>query len=52
MLKTLPESEREEVMNEVQKLCEVDCKEPGGEGRWMIMYVRLRFVAVKGQPES
>ena len=47
MLATLPESEREEVMEEVQRACEIDCREPGGERRWIIMYVRLRFVAIK-----
>ena len=37
--------EMEEVMKEVEELCEVDCKD--AEGRWGIMYVRLRFVAIK-----
>ena len=39
------EQEMEEVMKGVEELCEVDCKD--AEGSWGIMYVRLRFVAIK-----
>lgn len=41
----MSEQEMEDVMQEVEDICSVDCRD--GEGRWAIMYVRLRFVAFK-----
>ncbi|GAA5964228.1 hypothetical protein JCM3765_002777 [Sporobolomyces pararoseus] len=38
------QEEREEVIEEVCKLCEMDMKDPAN-GEWMVMYVRLRFKA-------
>ncbi|GAA5989873.1 hypothetical protein JCM5350_006596 [Sporobolomyces pararoseus] len=38
--------EREEVIEEVCNLCEMDMKDPVN-GEWMVMYVRLRFKAVR-----
>lgn len=35
----------EEIMAEVQDVCEIDQKD-NFTGRWSLMYVRLRFVAV------
>jgi len=35
----------EEVMLEIERDCEIDCKDPF-TGKWSLMYVRMRFVAV------
>ncbi|KAG9051669.1 hypothetical protein FS837_000057 [Tulasnella sp. UAMH 9824] len=40
----MTDQEAEEAMKEVQALCTVDCQD--ASGKWSIMYVRLRFVAV------
>ncbi|KAG8930261.1 hypothetical protein FRC01_003002 [Tulasnella sp. 417] len=40
----MTDREAEEAMKEVQDLCAVDCQD--ASGKWAIMYVRLRFVAV------
>ncbi|GAA5830504.1 hypothetical protein JCM3766R1_002744 [Sporobolomyces carnicolor] len=38
--------ERDDVLDRVCQLCEIDMKDPQS-GEWMVMYVRLRFSAVK-----
>ncbi|KAI0078236.1 S-adenosyl-L-methionine-dependent methyltransferase [Panus rudis PR-1116 ss-1] len=43
-LEAMSDEEAQAIMEEVEKICEVDCKD--FKGRWTIMYVRLRFVAV------
>ncbi|CAL1713411.1 unnamed protein product [Somion occarium] len=43
-LKALSDQEAETIMREVEKICEVDCRNE--QGKWSIMYVRLRFAAV------
>ncbi|KAF5391044.1 hypothetical protein D9757_004064 [Collybiopsis confluens] len=40
----LSDTEAEEIMKEVQDICQVDCQD--GNGNWAMIYVRLRFVAV------
>lgn len=42
-LKTVSDMDTEEIMDEVEQMCEVDCKDR--EGNWSLMYVRLRFAA-------
>ncbi|KAL0576219.1 hypothetical protein V5O48_005755 [Marasmius crinis-equi] len=42
-LKNFDDEEAKEIMNEVEKICRVDCQD--GEGNWSMTYVRLRFVA-------
>ena len=37
--------EADQIMSEVEKICGVDLKD--SEGDWMVVYVRLRFVAIK-----
>ncbi|KAE9402304.1 S-adenosyl-L-methionine-dependent methyltransferase [Gymnopus androsaceus JB14] len=43
-LKDLPEQETIEIMKEVEEICRVDNQD--GNGKWAMIYVRLRFVAV------
>ncbi len=43
-LGTFNDEEAESIMNEVVKICEVDCRD--ASGNWAVMYVRLRFAAV------
>lgn len=43
-LKGLDDEEADDIINEVVKLCETDCKD--ASGRWTVMYVRLRFCAI------
>ena len=38
------EADIEDCMKEVQEMCSVDCRD--SEGNWVVMYSRLRFVAV------
>ncbi|KAF9258037.1 S-adenosyl-L-methionine-dependent methyltransferase [Marasmius fiardii PR-910] len=38
------EEEANDIMNEVEDICRIDCQD--GEGNWSMMYVRLRFVGV------
>lgn len=45
MLAGLSDIEAEQVVEEVVKECETDMKDE--KGNWFIMYVRLRFKAVK-----
>jgi hypothetical protein len=45
MLATLDEREVDEILDEVVKACELDMKDE--QGNWSIMYVRLRFKAIK-----
>lgn len=45
MLSGLNDEEAKRVVDEVVEECETDMKD--AEGRWFIMYVRLRFKAVK-----
>lgn len=40
----LDDSEMDSIMREVQEMCAVDCQDKNG--KWALMYVRLRFVAV------
>jgi len=35
----------EEIMLEIERDCEIDCKDPF-TGKWSLMYVRMRFVAI------
>lgn len=42
-LKTVRDVDAEEIMDEVEEMCGVDCKDR--EGKWSLMYVRLRFAA-------
>lgn len=39
----LPDDEAEDIIQEVVKICEVDCKDESGN--WTLMYFRLRFAA-------
>ncbi|KAK1217283.1 hypothetical protein PQX77_020075 [Marasmius sp. AFHP31] len=43
-LRNFSEKEASEVLEEVEKICRVDCRD--GEGKWSMTYVRLRFVAI------
>lgn len=43
-LANVGDDEAEEILQEIQKVCEVDCRDE--KGNWCIMYVRLRFAAV------
>jgi hypothetical protein len=43
-LHSLPDAEAESIMNEVQDMCRIDNCDT--KGQWIMMYVRLRFVAV------
>ena len=43
-LKDMPDEEAESIMKEIEKICEVDCR--GDDGKWAIMYCRLRFLAI------
>jgi len=45
MLSGMDDKAAEEVIDEVTRECEVDMKDE--QGRWCIMYVRLRFRAIK-----
>jgi hypothetical protein len=45
MLSALNDAEADEVIGEVIKECEVDMKDE--QGNWCLMYVRLRFRAIK-----
>jgi len=45
MLSEMSDTEAEEILEEVVKECEVDMKDE--RGRWCLMYVRLRFRAIK-----
>lgn len=38
------EEEANEVMNEVEDVCRVDCQDESG--KWAMVYMRLRFSAV------
>ena len=38
------DEEAEEMMEEVEEICQVDCQD--GTGKWAIMYMRLRFSAI------
>ncbi|TFK48624.1 S-adenosyl-L-methionine-dependent methyltransferase [Heliocybe sulcata] len=42
-LRDIPDEMAEEIIQEVQDMCTVDCRD--ARGNWMIVYVRLRFVA-------
>ena len=44
MLRSLSDEEAKDVMEEVEEICKVDCRD--SQGRWSLMYSRLRFVAV------
>jgi trans-aconitate methyltransferase len=44
-LKDLPDEEAKEVMREVDDVLRVDCCD--ADGKWAMMYTRLRFVAVR-----
>jgi hypothetical protein len=44
-LKGISDDEAETILNEVQDFCKIDCCDT--QGNWSIMYVRLRFVAIK-----
>ena len=37
--------EANEIMHEVEEMCKIDSK--NWEGNWTLVYVRLRFVAIK-----
>ena len=41
------EKEAEEIMEAVQNICAVDCRD--SQGRWSMVYIRLRVVAVVGE---
>lgn len=43
-LSTLSDEDAAKVMREVERRCEVDCRD--AEGGWEVMYMRLRWVAV------
>lgn len=43
-LRGATDAEAEEVLREVESICEVDCKT--SDGSWAIMYMRLRFTAI------
>lgn len=43
-LHDIPDEIANEIISEVQDICAVDCRDT--KGNWMIVYVRLRFVAV------
>ena len=45
MLSDLSDAEADEILDEVVKECEVDMRDE--EGSWHIMYVRLRWKAVR-----
>jgi hypothetical protein len=45
MLSEMSDTEAEEILEEVVKECEVDMKNE--QGQWCLMYVRLRFKAIK-----
>jgi hypothetical protein len=45
MLASLSDEKAEEVVEEVVKECEPDMKDE--QGNWFVMYVRLRFKAIK-----
>ena len=45
MLASLNDEQAEEVVDEVVKECEPDMKDE--QGNWFVMYVRLRFKAIK-----
>ena len=40
----LSDEEAKEVMQEVQDVCAIDCRDEAGN--WALMYTRLRFVAI------
>ena len=42
-LKTVSEVDAEAIMEEVEQMCAIDCKDQAGH--WSMMYVRLRFAA-------
>jgi hypothetical protein len=44
-LESMPDQEAEEIMREVEDVLRIDCCD--AEGKWAMMYTRLRFVAVK-----
>lgn len=44
-LKDLPEHEALEIMREVEEICRIDNLD--GNGNWAMIYVRLRFIAIK-----
>ncbi|KAL4070029.1 S-adenosyl-L-methionine-dependent methyltransferase [Scleroderma yunnanense] len=46
-LKTFGDEEAAEIMDEVVRMCEVDCKDQ--DGNWSMMYARLRFSATLGE---
>ncbi|KAH9922658.1 cyclopropane-fatty-acyl-phospholipid synthase [Fomitopsis serialis] len=43
-LANMVDKEAEEIMEAVQEMCAVDCRD--SQGRWSMVYIRLRFVAV------
>ena len=43
-MSTLSDEDAAKVMREVERRCEVDCRD--AEGGWEVMYMRLRWVAV------
>jgi len=43
-LANMDDKEAEEIMEAVQEMCAVDCRD--SQGRWSMVYIRLRFVAI------
>jgi hypothetical protein len=43
-MSSFSDAEADAVIDEVVRRCEVDCKDE--QGKWTMMYVRLKFVAV------
>ena len=43
VLGNLADDEAEDIIQEIVKMCEVDCMD--ASGHWTLMYVRLRFLA-------
>jgi hypothetical protein len=43
-LKELNDVEADEILKQVEEICQRDCQD--GQGNWAIMYCRLRFSAV------
>lgn len=39
----MSDNEAESIMKEIERMSEVDCR--GDDGKWAIMYCRLRFLA-------
>jgi len=42
-LKTIGDEEAQEILEEVENMCRVDCQDESGN--WSMMYTRLRFSA-------